>query len=68
MDNDCLHQRPQLLMPGTSSFGEMVSCGGRVKLGVCLFLSSFSALGQITFPVLTLESFTYKSDIIIPTT
>lgn len=66
--NACLCQRSQLLMPSTSRFGEMVSCGGRVKLGVCLILSSFSALGQVTFPVLTLESFTYKSDIMIPTT
>lgn len=40
----------------------------RVKLGVCLVLSSSSALGQMTFPVSTLASFTYKSDIMIPTT
>ena len=40
----------------------------RVKLGVCLVLSSSSALGQMTFPVSTLASFTYKSDIMIPAT
>lgn len=40
----------------------------RVKLGVCLVLSSCSALRQMTFPVSILASFTCKSDIMIPTT
>ena len=39
----------------------------RVKLGVCLVLSSCSALRQMTFPVSTLASFTCKSDIMIIT-
>lgn len=68
MDTDGLHQRPQLQMSGTSSFGWWCQVVERVKLGVCLVLSSSSALGQMAFPVLTLASFTYKSDIMIPTT